>query len=197
MNINDAMKSAVHGMPALATGGMPGYRAGDEKLAWSRPELSGPEMIRVQSAAFEEGMAMPMKYSADGEEMSPPVAWSNVPEEAKSMALVVEDPDAPTPEPFVHWLVFNLPPKSKSLVEGASGNGSGSGLEGKNSKLKSGWAGMAPPKGDMAHRYIFQVFALDQMLQLKEGAGRGALFDAMAGHVIALGKMVGTYQRPK
>jgi Raf kinase inhibitor-like YbhB/YbcL family protein len=188
MNIGDTLKSAVHGMPTLVTGGKPGYRAGDEKLAWANSKLTASESINVSSAAFGNGEPIPLRHSADGENAPPPLSWSGVPQDTQSIAVVAEDPDAPTPEPFVHWLVYNLPPNAKSLP-------SSTGLEGKNSKLTTGWTGMAPPKGDSPHRYVFQVFALDKMLPLQTGAGRTALFEAMTGHVLARGRLIGTYQR--
>ncbi|HEX4795264.1 MAG TPA: YbhB/YbcL family Raf kinase inhibitor-like protein [Humisphaera sp.] len=199
MTFTDALKSAVKGMPVLMTGGQPGYRAGEHKLAWYRPDLSGPNGIELQSDAFEDEGEIPFKYSADGDNISPPLSWSDVPERAESLALVVEDPDAPTPQPFVHWLLYNIPPRQTSLPEHLIPEGFPAAdqcyMQGKNSNLKVGWAGMAPPKGDMPHRYFFQFFALDSMLPLKAGAGRTALFNAMARHVIARARIVGTFQR--
>jgi len=197
MTIGDAIKSAIHGMPALVTGGQPGYRAGEDKLACAHEFLSGLDTFTVRSDAFEEGGAIPGKYSADGDGISPPISWRGLPHETRSVALVVEDPDAPTPEPFVHWLVYNIASSSTTLPEGMRPeNFAATGaMQGKNSNLRSGWTGMAPPKGDTPHRYFFQVFALDVNLQLDEGAGRTALFEAMAGHVIASGRTIGTFHR--
>lgn len=199
MNIGDAIKSAVKGMPTLLTGGKPGYRAGEEKLAWFRPDLLAPQLLALTSEAFEEGAPIPFRYSTDGEDTSPPLRWSGMPSGARSVVLAVEDPDAPTPEPFVHWLLYNIPPSVKMLPEGIqkeeSAAAASGAVQGKNSTLKIGWTGMAPPKGDTPHRYFFQLFALDTILSLKAGEGRSELFDAMAGHVIARGRMMGTYQR--
>jgi hypothetical protein len=112
---------------------------------------------------------------------------------------MVEDPDAPTPKPFVHWLMYNIPPDLRGIAEdvrrenpAASASGA---LQGKNSNLKLGWTGMAPPKGDTPHHYHFQLFALDKPLDIGAGTGRSVLIDAMAGHVIGRGEVVGTYQR--
>jgi Raf kinase inhibitor-like YbhB/YbcL family protein len=199
MNITDAIKSVTTGMPTLITGGQPGYRAGNQKLAWNKPELAGSNIISVQSEAFENGSAIPFKYSADGLGISPPLSWSNLPQGTQSVAVVVEDPDAPTPEPFVHWLVYNVPAGINAIPENVGHDATiseiGSAMQGKNSSLKIGWAGMAPPKGDTLHHYHFQVFALDRTLDLKPKAGRTELFNAMAGHVIGRGEIVGTYQR--
>lgn len=199
MEIGHAVKCIATGMPALITGGKPGCRAGDERLAWFKPGMIGGVELLVRSDAFENLSAMPSKYSADGQQISPPLSWSTVPEGARSLALVVEDPDAPTPNPFVHWLLYNIPADLRGLPEdvrheeiAAAARGA---MQGKNSTLKIGWAGMAPPKGDTPHHYHFQLFALDRTVDLAPGAGRTALFDAMAGHVVGRGDLVGTYQR--
>jgi Raf kinase inhibitor-like YbhB/YbcL family protein len=193
MSFGDTVRSVTQGMPALITGGKPGYRAGDDKLAWTNPNLAASGELRVTSNQFENNSPIPASYSADSGKVSPPITWSGTPGQAKSIAIVVEDPDAPTPNPFVHWLAYDIDPDMKSFGEAASG--SDGLLEGKNSNLKRGWSGMAPPKGDTPHRYFFQVFALDRKLNLADGIGRTELFDAMAGHVIARGVLIGTYQR--
>jgi hypothetical protein len=199
MSIGDTIKSVTQGMPAMMTGGQPGYRAGEEKLAWAKPELAAEGVLNVRSAAFEEGQPIPKKYSGDGENISPPISWSGSAQRAQSYALVVEDPDAPTPEPFVHWLIYNIPATVRQLPENVGSQEIvpelGQAMQGKNSRMKIGWVGMGPPKGDTPHRYFFQLFALDTRLDLEPGAGRTALFDAMAGHVIGRGRLMGTYQR--
>lgn len=199
MNIADTVKSMFRGMPAMVAGGKPGYRAGEEKLAWSRPDLAAAQAVSVSSDAFEQGQPIPYRYSPDGENISPPLAWSGLPESTQSIALVVEDPDAPTPEPFVHWLLYNISPALKFLSEETGkeevADLAGGAMQGKNSKLRKGWAGMAPPKGDTPHRYFFQVFALDILLPLDPAAGRTALLNAMAGHVLGRGLLMGTYSR--
>ena len=200
MEIGRVLRSATMGMPSLFTGGQPGFRAGDDRLAWFRAELNGASRLSVRSPAFDDGSEIPSKYSADGENISPPLVWSDVPQATGSLALIVEDPDAPTPEPFVHWLLYNIPPEVRQVQENVPRelvvaiNG-GSAMQGKNSSLKIGWTGMAPPKGDTPHHYHFQLFALDRLLSLEAGAGRKALLDAMAGHVLAKGQITGTYQR--
>ncbi|HZZ42100.1 MAG TPA: YbhB/YbcL family Raf kinase inhibitor-like protein [Tepidisphaeraceae bacterium] len=194
MNIGDTIKSAVQGMPTLLTGGHPSYRAGDEKLAWMQIGLMGSADFPVHSDAFADGEPIPFKYGTDGQNVSPPLSWSTPPAKTMSLVVVVEDPDAPTPEPFVHWLVYNIPADAKGLSEGTD-KGAMKGVEGENSKLKPGWTGMAPPKGDSPHRYVFQIFALDTGLSLEKEAGRAELFKAMAGHVLGRGILVGTYQR--
>ncbi|MDB5293587.1 MAG: Phosphatidylethanolamine-binding protein [Phycisphaerales bacterium] len=199
MSIGHAIRSVALGMPKLVTGGVPSERAGDERLSYN--EFDVPETISVSSDAFGPGEPIPVKYTADGQNISPPLRWSGVPSDAKSLALIVEDPDAPTPNPFVHWIAFNIPstlsqlredvPKSPELQEDAPF------LQGKNSAMKPGYMGPAPPKGDTPHHYHFQFYALDRTLDLPPGAGRGALLKAMRGNVLAKGRLIGTYERPK
>jgi Raf kinase inhibitor-like YbhB/YbcL family protein len=105
--------------------------------------------------------------------------------------VVVEDPDAPLPEPFVHWIVYGLPANVSSLDASTMAHA----CEGKNSTMMTGFTPAAPPPGHGLHRYHFQVFALDAHLVLEAGPGRSKLFDAMRGHVLAWGEVVGTYER--
>jgi hypothetical protein len=199
MSIGDTIKSVTKGMPVLVTGGVPGYRAGDGKLAWVRDDLSAGRSLDVTSSAFASDGEIPFLYSSDGENASPPLKWSGDSDGIASFALVVEDPDAPTPEPFVHWLLYNIPPAVHALPAHLPNDAVlrdlGNISQGKNSGMKLGWTGMAPPKGDTPHRYFFQLFALGKKLALEPGAGRSALFEAMAGNVMARGRLVGTYQR--
>jgi Raf kinase inhibitor-like YbhB/YbcL family protein len=199
MDIGHAVKCVTTGMPAMVTGGQPGCRAGNERLAFAQPELNAEVTLAVQSTAIRPEGEMPVKYSVDGDAISPPLTWGDIPPAARSLALVVEDPDAPTPNPFVHWLVYNIPVTLRAIPENIPHDEivialSGA-MQGKNSGLKVGWTGMAPPKGDTPHHYHFQLFALDRVLDVKPGAGRTALFDAMGGHVLARGELVGTYKR--
>jgi len=199
MNIGDTIKSVTKGMPSLVTGGQPGYRAGDSKLARNKPDFGSNSVLNVHSDAFEEGQPIPRHYGADGEDSSPPISWDGSLDRTQTYVLIVEDPDAPTPEPYVHWLVYNIPPSVRQLGENVRKESEvaelGNTMQGKNSELKIGWTGMAPPKGDTPHRYFFQLFALDTRLDLEGGVGRSALFGAMAGHVIGRGLLTGTYQR--
>ena len=134
-------------------------------------------------------MAIVRPLSGGGAE--PPLRWSGVPQEARSLALVVEDPDAPTPLPFVHWLVYAIPPSAKSIDAARAGGA----REGRNSMFSTGWVGCAPPKDDLAHRYFFQLFALRGSLDLGPGAGRSALLRAMSGRVLSCATLIGTYRR--
>jgi Raf kinase inhibitor-like YbhB/YbcL family protein len=158
-----------------------------------------PGTIKVSSEAFADCSPMPARYTEDGEKVSPPLAWSDVPPEAKAVVLLVEDADSPTPHPLVHAIVWDLPGTDGSLPEaGLKSKGAG-GEEhalGKNSFLGAEYLPPDPPTGHGPHRYLFQVYALDRALALSGHPGRGALLDAMRGHVLAKGLLTGTYERP-
>jgi Raf kinase inhibitor-like YbhB/YbcL family protein len=168
-----------------------GVHAGAEKLA-SRKVTTSPPTIVVTSDAFTAGSPLPRTATADGEGVPPPLQWSNVPSDAASIVILCEDPDAPFPEPFVHWSVYGVPgPVTTALTTHVDP----SWKEGQNSKLARGFTGAAPPPGHGVHRYHFQVFALDRTIELDAGAGRGALLEQMRGHVLAWGELVGTHER--
>lgn len=159
------------------------------------PEVkAGAVAIKLRSVAFTEGGMIPAKYSCDGANVSPPLEWEGVPEGAKSLALVAEDPDAPNGV-WVHWVVFNLPVGAGGLPEGvqASGEMRGGGLQGMNDFRKAGYGGPCPPGG--VHRYFFRLYALDQLLPPGEGATKEQLMKAIEGHVLAQGELMGKYGR--
>jgi Raf kinase inhibitor-like YbhB/YbcL family protein len=185
------LRSLLRGLPHLVVGGVPPERAGEERLALHVLGIEPGGELRVASDAFGHGEPIPIRYTVDGGAAEPPLKWDGVPKGAASLALVVEDPDAPTPRPFVHWLVYAIPP-SAGTIDAARAAGA---REGKNSLFKTGWAGCAPPKGDVAHRYFFQLFALEGALDLPAGAGRSALLRAMRGRVSACATLIGTYRR--
>jgi Raf kinase inhibitor-like YbhB/YbcL family protein len=171
-------------------------RAGGDKLA-SRRVVGGDSAalerlrtINVFSSAFTDGGTLPVAFTADGAGVAPPIQWSNLPDTARSIVLVAEDPDAPFPKPVVHWLVYSLP-----VTVGSISAAPGGARQGKNSRLKTGYIGAAPPPGHGLHHYHFQVFALDTIPELPEGAGRTAVVEAMRGHVVAWGEIVATYER--
>lgn len=151
----------------------------------------GRATIKVTSTAFGEGAAIPQKYTQDGQNISPPLAWTGVPKEAKALALILRDPDAPSAD-FVHWIAFNLPPDTTGLPENAKVLPA-PGAEGTNDAGKLGYVGPAPPSG--THHYYFTVYALDQMLDLQTGADKRQVRDEMSGHIIAQGALMGTYRR--
>jgi Raf kinase inhibitor-like YbhB/YbcL family protein len=145
--------------------------------------------LSISSTAFEDGAEIPGPYSCDGEDLSPPLAWSGAPEEARSLALIVDDPDAPSGT-FVHWLAWGINPDSGGLGEGEVAPSEGTGGFG-----EPGYRGPCPPPGHGPHRYFFRLFALDQEPDLEPGASRAELEGAMEGHVLAGAELVGTYER--
>jgi Raf kinase inhibitor-like YbhB/YbcL family protein len=161
--------------------------------------LVGPKTIGVQSPAFAPGARIPKRYTADGEGTSPPLTWLNVPREAKGLALLVEDPDASTPQPFVHWVAYNIPGGSEGLPEAIPHGdrpGRPAGMrQGSSGPDGRGWIGCAPPAGTGTHRYHFELFALDTLLDLPDGATRADLAKGIRGHLLATGELVGTYSR--
>ncbi|MGE7204201.1 YbhB/YbcL family Raf kinase inhibitor-like protein [Sphingomonas sp. NPDC019816] len=187
-------------LPAWLGKAMSGWRAGVESLAITRADLAPPASLSLNSAAFGDMARLPERFTADGEGVSPPLFWGDPPEGTAMLALIVEDADAPTPQPLVHAIVWNLPSHRGELAEGAivaDGPGSAdAGDVGRNSYLGEGWLPPDPPRGHGEHRYVFQLFALDARVDpAGETPGRGAMLDAMAGHVLAAGVLTGTYSR--
>jgi Raf kinase inhibitor-like YbhB/YbcL family protein len=150
--------------------------------------------MRIESAAFSEGALIPRRHTCDGEDVSPPLSWSGVPEGAKSLALICDDPDAPG-KTWVHWVLFNLPPGTRELPEGvpARANLSGGGMQGTNDFRKLGYGGPCPPGG--THRYLFKLYALDAELALPAGATKAELEGAIEGHVLGQATLTGKYSR--
>jgi Raf kinase inhibitor-like YbhB/YbcL family protein len=155
--------------------------------------------IQISSEAFGDGQRVPTKYTQDGQNVSPPLSWKGVPEKTKELALIVEDPDAPREHPFVHWVVYKIPPGATGLREGVghetrlkSPQGA---VQGANSFKKIGYGGPAPPPGHGTHHYHFRLFALDEPLNLSGGLDSKALASAMSGHVLDQGEVIGTYDR--
>ena len=155
--------------------------------------------LTVTSTAFAPGQSIPRKYTADGKDISPPLAWSNLPPGTKELALIVDDPDAPRAQAWVHWVIYKIPPDVAGLAEGIPATAKLStppgALQGKNDFRATGYGGPAPPPGHGVHRYYFKLYALDAPLDLQAGADKGALLAAMEGRVLAEGQLIGTYQR--
>lgn len=174
-------------------------RAGAEDLAIAHTELTGTHAtIEISSPAFSYNERIPSAYTADGRGISPPLQWDGVPENAQSLVLLIEDADSPTPKPLVHAIAWNLPAADGSLPEGAlGGEAAASEIEttGRNSFLMDHYLPPDPPPGHGAHRYVFQIFALDTQLNFDKEPGRKALLDAMRGHVLAKGLHIGVYER--
>jgi hypothetical protein len=150
--------------------------------------------IKVTSSAFQEGGAIPVQYACTGENASPPLAWAGVPAEAKTLALVLDDPDVPV-TPFVHWVVYNLPAATVELPTGVPKQAdlAGGGRQGRNGLLKIGYTGPCPPPGP-AHRYYFKLYALNTTLDLPAGATKQDLMKAMYGHIIDEGQLMGRFK---
>jgi len=150
--------------------------------------------LQVISTAFTFDQTVPPKYTCDGENVSPPLAWTGVPDEAEALAVIVEDPDSPSGD-FTHWLVYDLPANETGLPEGIARQREiyGHGRQGKNDFKQTGYGGPCPPKG--SHRYVFRVFAYDSPLNLEPGATKEELLDALDGHVLAEGSLTGRYMR--
>ena len=174
-------------------------RAGHDKLVAADPGIRlGADSIELSSPAFAAGERLPVRFTADGEGVSPPLVWGEVPERTVSLALIVEDPDAPAAKPLVHAIVWDMPPQERRIAEGvivADGAGGKDGDVGRNSFLRAGWLPPDPPTGHGEHDYVFQLFALSETLELGASPGRGAFVDAIAGRVLAAGVLIGTYSR--
>ena len=175
-------------------------RAGMDKLVCrSDAFVDIPRSIDLESPAFAERGTIPARFTADGEGLSPPLAWSKVPADAVTLVLLVEDPDAPSPSPLVHALAWDLPAQDGGLPEGALKGPAGEGQShdlGRNSFLKAEYLPPDPPTGHGPHRYAFQLYAVDRRLDLDGSPGRGKVVEAMTGHVAAIGELIGVYERP-
>jgi len=155
----------------------------------------GKMTLSLSSPVFGEGEKIPIKYTCDGQDISPPLVWGEPPSGTRAFALIVDDPDAPGGV-FTHWVLFNLPRDSRELPEAAPAQDrlTSGALQGRNDFGRIGYSGPCPPAG-RAHRYRFNLYALDQPLDLKAGASRKQVLDAMRGHILAQGQLTGIYQR--
>jgi Raf kinase inhibitor-like YbhB/YbcL family protein len=143
----------------------------------------------LESSAFGHAQEIPTRHSCDGEDLSPPLAWPNLPDGTRSLALVMDDPDAPSGV-FTHWVAWGLDPAAGGLGEGESAPG-----EGQNSFGASGYRGPCPPPGHGRHRYVFRLYALDAAVEPRSGADKAALEQAINGHILTTAELVGTYER--
>ena len=161
--------------------------------AHSAQEGSG---MQITSSAFTHNGPIPTKHTCDGQDRSPPLAWSGAPAGAKSLVLIVDDPDAPDPAAprmtWVHWVLYNLPPATQGLAEGVNSLPPGT-LEGVNDWGRTGYGGPCPPIG--RHRYFHKLYALDVVLPDLGKPTKAALERAMKGHILAHGELIGTYQK--
>lgn len=150
--------------------------------------------IKITSSAFEDGALIPAEYTCDGRDISPPLQWDEVPEGTKSIALICDDPDAPAGT-WVHWVMYNLPPETKELAENIPPDETlpNRARQGTTDFGRIGYGGPCPPSG--THRYFFKVYALDKDLDLPTGADKRELLDAMDGHILGQGELMGKYAR--
>ena len=160
-------------------------------------ERPTPEWVEMEitSTAFQEGEAIPAKYSCDGQDISPELTWSEVPEGTQSFALITDDPDAPIGT-FTHWVIFNIPADSLGLPEAVPNEPqlTSGALQGKNDFGNIGYGGPCPPPGAL-HHYHFTLYALDQTLDLPAGATKTQVLKAMQGHILAQVELIGTFKR--
>lgn len=159
------------------------------------------ESLTVTSTAFGADERIPKRYAykGEGDNLSPPITWSGAPEGTRELALICDDPDAPRDEPWVHWVAYKIPASAGSIPEGASRDGRltapDGAVQGENTWGERRWGGPLPPKGHGTHHYHFKVYALGTELDLPAGASKAILLEAVEGHVLASGELVGTYSR--
>ena len=150
--------------------------------------MANNNQLKLISTVFSHNGHIPLKYTCEGENINPPLEVENIPDNTKTLALTVEDPDAPRGV-FTHWVVWNISP-NETIPEGNN-----PGINGTNSFGKTGYGGPCPPSG--VHRYFFRVFALDDELDLSAGSTKEELLNAMKGHIIATAELMGVYQKHK
>lgn len=164
---------------------------GQEKLTSQRQASD----FSLTSDAFRSGEAIPARYTCDGQDVSPSLTWSRIPENARAFALVVEDPDAPGGT-FTHWVAFNIPADARGLPENVAKTDrmEDGGIQGRNDFGRTGYGGPCPPPGN-PHHYHFALYALDAPLNLPPGAAKQDVLKALQGHVLAQAELVGIYHR--
>jgi Raf kinase inhibitor-like YbhB/YbcL family protein len=159
--------------------------------------------INLTSGAFKNGAAIPAKYTSEGNDVSPPLAWDSAPKETQEFALICDDPDAPSAQPWVHWVIYGIAADVRALPEGVKSNAPQltapiAAKQGKNSwdsGVTTGYRGPQPPPGHGTHHYHFKLYALDKRLDLPPEATKQQVLDAMKGHVLTEGELMGTYER--
>lgn len=175
-------------------------RAGHSRLVVAQDAVvTDDTRIDLASMAFGNGDRLPIRFTADGDGVSPPLHWRGVPEGAAGLALIVEDPDAPAPNPLVHAILWGIPAEETMLAEGALTPDDGGDPDGRdvglNSYRREGWLPPDPPTGHGTHDYVFQLFALSELPQLGPDPGRRDVVEAIRGRVMAVGLLTGTYSR--
>jgi Raf kinase inhibitor-like YbhB/YbcL family protein len=171
-----------------------------DRLIYSHSDLNVPEIIRVESVAFDDCAAIPPLFTADGEGDSPPLRWRGVPDGAAAIVLVVEDPDSPSVAPFIHALAVKTPGQDDDLIPGALAREGAAKAEGLlfgiNSRSRASWTPPDPPPGDGPHRYVFQVFAIDSVPTFGAPPDKHQIIDVLRAHALAKGCVTGIYERP-
>jgi Raf kinase inhibitor-like YbhB/YbcL family protein len=157
-----------------------------------------PKSLQLTSPRFSDGDSIPIAFTAEGEDKAPPLRWGEVPAGTRSLAILVEDPDAPDPQHpqriWCHWVLYNIPPGTRELPEGASSDTLPRGTrEGLNDWHRIGYGGPCPPIG--RHRYIHRLYALDIVLPDLGTPTRTQLLEAMGGHIVAEAELIGTYEK--
>jgi Raf kinase inhibitor-like YbhB/YbcL family protein len=152
--------------------------------------------MKLESSAFSANDLIPPKYTCDGQDISPPLSWDEPPVGTQSLALIVDDPDAPG-RIFVHWVLYDIPPQVRQLTEKIAPQKTlpNGGIQGKNDFGKLGYGGPCPPSG--IHRYFFKLYALDRPLELASAATKDQLEAAMDGHILAAAELIGRYARQR
>ena len=157
--------------------------------------------MQIQSPAFSNGERIPVEYTKDGADKSVPLQWSDAPHSTQQFALICDDPDAPMDEPFVHWVIYNIPPDVNQLPEDlprreqpGQPDGAAQGVNNFPSD-NIGYGGPQPPKGHGTHHYHFKLYALDTALNLPPKADKKSLLQAMEGHILDQAELIGTYER--
>ena len=151
-------------------------------------QAKGEENMKIKSPEFENGQNIPSKFTCEGEDVNPALTIEDIPEGTKSLSLIVDDPDAPVGL-WVHWVVFDIPPASRMKENNIPGK------QGINSSRGMNYHGPCPPSG--THRYFFKIYALDTVLNLKEGISKAQLENAMQGHILDKAELVGLYKRKR
>jgi Raf kinase inhibitor-like YbhB/YbcL family protein len=161
----------------------------------------GKRQFRLSSPSFSSGGKIPERFTALGESINPALSWSYAPPETQELALICEDPDAPTPQPFVHWILYGISPNTSVVPEGITAIEEIQypvvARQGKNSMLEPGYTGPNPPVWDHSHRYYFRLFALNAPIEIVDGAGREEFYKAIDGKVIEETTLLGLYEKPR
>jgi Raf kinase inhibitor-like YbhB/YbcL family protein len=186
-------KSAIIALIFLVTGSACTQARKSSPDATPATSPSKVDSFAITSTAFKEGARIPRQYTCDGVNVSPPLEWIGVPKTARTLAIIADDPDAPSGT-WVHWVLYNIPADNIGFVENLPSTQEikGGGFQGKNDFKQIGYGGPCPPSG--THRYFFKLYALDSDLPLKDGATKSDVETAMSGHIVGQAQLMGTYR---